>query len=219
MATILSRVPPKNSPNVCKSELVGSRPSWVYKPGGEVPPGQHLPEGCQRISLGVEYDGSRFCGWQRQKHSPSVQQTLESALSRVANEQVRLVCAGRTDTGVHASGQVVHFDTYAHREPRNWLMGVNSSLAEGVAITWVKPTAADFHARFSAEARTYRYVICNTRYKPAILRNGLTWVSEPLDVALMTQALNSILGEWDFSSFRAPDVRQKARCDGCTPVP
>src|SRR5690606_35888004 len=125
-----------------------------------------------RIALGIEYDGSAFYGWQRQREVNSVQQELEIALASVANQPVELSCAGRTDAGVHATGQVVHFDTRAVRDSKAWIMGTNTRLPDAIAVRWAQPVADDFHARFSATARRYRYIIYNHKYRPAILRAG-----------------------------------------------
>ena len=156
-----------------------------------------------RIALGIEYDGSAFNGWQRQSHAPSVQAALERALSKVADHPVDVVCAGRTDTGVHATAQVVHFDTRAERSLRSWLLGGNSNLPPEVAITWVQPVSEDFHARFRATARRYRYIILNRGHRPALLRNRVCWEHRPLDVEAMRAAARPLLGEHDFSAFRA----------------
>ncbi|WJW74514.1 tRNA pseudouridine(38-40) synthase TruA [Thiohalobacter sp. IOR34] len=156
-----------------------------------------------RIALGIEYDGSGYCGWQRQKHAPSVQEVVEQALSRVADHPVEVTCAGRTDTGVHATAQVAHFDTEAVRELHSWLLGGNSNLPPAVSITWVKAVAADFHARFSARGRQYRYVILNRLARPALLHQRVCWEHRPLDVAAMQAAARALLGEHDFSAFRA----------------
>jgi tRNA pseudouridine38-40 synthase len=156
-----------------------------------------------RIALGIEYDGSGYYGWQRQREVCSVQGELERALSQVANAPIETFCAGRTDAGVHATGQVVHFDTDAVRDMRGWVMGVNSNLPNGIAVRWAQPVADDFHARFSATARRYRYIIYNNKYRPAILGQGLSHYHQDIDVALMQQAAPALLGEHDFSSFRA----------------
>ncbi|MEH8019297.1 tRNA pseudouridine(38-40) synthase TruA [Rheinheimera muenzenbergensis] len=156
-----------------------------------------------RIALGVEYDGTAFYGWQRQREVNSVQQELETALSSVANHSVELFCAGRTDAGVHATGQVVHFDTSAVRDVKAWVMGTNARLPDAVAVRWAKPVPDDFHARFSATARRYRYIIYNHKYRPAILRSGLSHYHQQLDIELMQQAAPYLLGEQDFTSFRA----------------
>ena len=128
-----------------------------------------------RIALGIEYDGSRFCGWQRQKGSNTVQEALEQAISRVADEPVRVCAAGRTDTGVHATEQVVHFDSAARREVRAWVMGVNTHLPDSISVVWALPVEDDFHARYSAISRQYRYVILNRPTRPALLRGQVTW--------------------------------------------
>ena len=156
-----------------------------------------------RIVLGIEYDGSGFCGWQRQAGQRTVQQDLESALSKIANGPVNVVCAGRTDTGVHALEQVVHLDTDVQREPHAWVMGGNSQLPGDVRILWAQPAIDDFHARFSAIARFYRYVILNRKVKSALQRNQVTWCYETLDADKMHRAAQVLIGEQDFSSFRA----------------
>lgn len=156
-----------------------------------------------RIALGIEYDGSGFYGWQRQREVNSVQQELETALSKVANQPVELFCAGRTDAGVHATGQVVHFDTTAVRDDKAWVMGTNAQLPDAIAVRWAKAVPDDFHARFSATARRYRYIIYNHKFRPAILRAGLSHYHQSLDTDLMQQAGEYLLGEQDFSSFRA----------------
>lgn len=185
-----------------------------------MPAGEQLPPGVRRIALGVEYDGSRYCGWQRQKHSPSVQEALETALSSVANEPIRLICAGRTDTGVHGSEQVVHFDTRAQRTERNWMMGVNTAIDNAIALTWATEVSASFHARFSASSRTYRYLIANTRYRPALLNRGMTWVRDPLDEGRMDRALIKLQGTHDFSSYRGAGCQANtaSRCVQSTRV-
>ncbi len=132
-----------------------------------------------------------------------MQQRLEEAIAVVADESVEVVCAGRTDTGVHASGQVVHFDTTAERSDRGWLLGINSNLPGDVSVTWVLPVNDDFHARFSATARHYRYRILNRLNRSALHRHRAWWVHQPLDDALMHEAAQSLVGEHDFSAFRA----------------
>jgi tRNA pseudouridine38-40 synthase len=157
-----------------------------------------------RVALGVEYDGSRFSGWQLQRHAVrTVQGELETALSRVAAHPVRVVCAGRTDTGVHATGQVVHFDTTAEREPRNWLLGANVHLPPDVAVTWARRVDDHFHARFAAQSRRYRYLVLNRQARSSLLAGRATWVHRPLDAARMHAAGQALVGEHDFSSFRA----------------
>ena len=163
-----------------------------------------------RIALGIEYDGSRYFGWQRQREVISVQQELEKALSRIANHEVSIQCAGRTDAGVHATGQVIHFDTQAIRSESAWTLGVNSNLPPDIGVRWVKEVDEGFHARFSATARRYRYVIYNHNFRPAILGSGVSHYQETLDAALMHQAGQSLLGERDFTSFRAAGCQSKS---------
>lgn len=165
-----------------------------------------------RIALGIEYDGSRFCGWQIQEDDRSVQAEVESALASVADHPVRVTCAGRTDSGVHALGQVVHFDTDAVRPDRAWTMGVNSCLPADVAVRWVSRVADDFHARFSAVARTYRYLILNEHLRSPLLASRAWWYHRPLDVDAMQAAADLLLGEHDLSAFRA------AACQARSPV-
>lgn len=157
----------------------------------------------QKIALGIEYDGSRYHGWQRQREVRSVQQELEKALSQVANHPVEVFCAGRTDAGVHGTGQVVHFETSANRTAGAWTLGINANLPTDIAVRWVHHVPDEFHARFSAIARRYRYIICNQRLRPAILGSGITHYYHPLDAEKMHTAAQSLIGEHDFSSFRA----------------
>ena len=157
-----------------------------------------------RIALGIEYDGSRFCGWQMQSHGTrTVQQEIEKALSIVADSPVQVICAGRTDTGVHATGQVVHFDTRAQRLDKAWLMGANAHLPDDVCIHWVRQVDSTFSARFSATMRRYRYVIQHRKARPALLAGRASWIHGPLDTEAMHRAAQSLLGENDFSSFRS----------------
>lgn len=156
-----------------------------------------------RIALGVEYDGSRFFGWQYQPHARSVQEDLEAALSKVANHPVRVVCAGRTDSGVHATGQVIHFDSDSDRTERSWLLGCSVNLPDDISLSWAKPMAGDFHARFKAESRQYRYVIFNRDTRFSLLNRKVTWVRQSLHVEKMQAAAQDLIGQHDFSSFRA----------------
>jgi tRNA pseudouridine38-40 synthase len=165
-----------------------------------------------RIVLGIEYDGSGFCGWQWQTHQRSVQQVLEQALSKVANHPVTVQCAGRTDTGVHALEQVVHFEAKIERELHAWVRGGNSNLPDDVRITWVQQAIGDFHARYSAIARFYRYVILNRPIKSALLRNQVTWRPGLLDADKMHQAAQHLIGKHDFSTFRAQGCQSKSPC-------
>ena len=156
-----------------------------------------------RIALGIEYDGTAYMGWQRQKHGVGVQTPVEEALARVADEPVEVHCAGRTDTGVHASAQVVHFDSTAERSERNWLLGINSNLPADICALWVVPVDSEFHARYSAISRTYRYSILNRLTRSALYRHRAWWVHRPLDESAMRAAAAHLLGEHDFSAFRA----------------
>jgi tRNA pseudouridine38-40 synthase len=165
-----------------------------------------------RIALGIEYDGTAYNGWQRQRTGDGVQERVESALTEVANEAIDVCCAGRTDTGVHASGQVVHFDTNSKRSDRSWILGANTNLPDDIAVTWAQPVADEFHARFSATARRYRYVIRNCLVRSALDRHRAWWVYQPLDAGRMHTAAQSLLGKHDFSAFRA------AGCQASTPV-
>lgn len=156
-----------------------------------------------RIAIGVEYDGSDYYGWQTQAQQPTVQETLELALSRVANESVRVHGSGRTDTGVHAREQIAHFDTHALRSARSWTLGTNTHLPESIRLLWSQPVSDEFHARFSAQSRSYRYRICNRPIRPALGRAMLAWIALPLDEQVMHRAGQALVGEHDFSSFRA----------------
>ncbi len=156
-----------------------------------------------RIALGIEYDGTSYNGWQRQKSGIGVQQRLEEALSLVADEAIEVTCAGRTDTGVHASGQVVHFDTVAERSDRGWLLGANTNLPDDISVSWVRRVDDEFHARFSATGRSYRYLILNRLQRSALHRQRAWWVHQPLDEARMNEAAQRLVGEHDFSAFRA----------------
>ncbi len=156
-----------------------------------------------RIAIGIEYDGTDFCGWQRLSHAPSVQQAVEQALSKVANHPLDVHCAGRTDAGVHARCQVAHFDTDAERSLRGWVLGACSNLPQSIAVTWAQPVAEDFHARHVARARRYRYTILNRAIRPALDARYVTWHRAPLDAGRMHVAAQALLGEHDFSAFRA----------------
>lgn len=164
-----------------------------------------------KIALGIEYDGSQYFGWQRQQNVQSIQQKLEEALSKVANESISIFCAGRTDAGVHATGQVVHFETTAMRAVGAWTMGVNANLPHNIAVKWAHEVDESFHARFSATARRYRYIIYNHPYRHAILNQGITHYYQALNEQKMHDAAQYLLGENDFSSFRA------AQCQSLSP--
>jgi len=160
-----------------------------------------------RLALGVEYDGTAYCGWQIQPHAPSIQQSLNEAISVVADEPVACTGAGRTDTGVHATGQVAHFDTAAVRSRRSWVLGINSNLPADISVFNVWPVTAEFHARYAAIGRAYRYVILNRSVRSALERHRAWWVHQHLDLATMQHAATSLLGEHDFSSFRAAECQ------------
>ena len=162
-----------------------------------------------KFALGVEYDGREFHGWETQPNGRTVQACLESALSRVADHPLRTICAGRTDAGVHALGQVVHFESTSIRADSAWILGANANLPIDVSVNWARPVPADFHARFSATARRYRYVIFNRSTRPAILRGRVAWECRPLDAERMRAAAGYLLGEHDFSSFRGAGCQAK----------
>lgn len=164
-----------------------------------------------RIALGIEYDGTAFNGWQAQKSDArTLQSAVEKALSAVAAHPVSVICAGRTDTGVHAVGQVVHFDSDAPRSPRAWTLGSNTLLPPDVSVRWAQPVAETFHARFSATARRYRYLILNQPTRPALLRSRVCWQMRPLDAARMNAAAAHLLGEHDFTAYRAQQCQSKS---------
>lgn len=164
-----------------------------------------------KIALGIEYDGSRYFGWQRQQNVDSVQQKLEEALSVIANTPCEVFCAGRTDAGVHGTGQVVHFETEVNRPLQSWCFGTNTHLPADIAVRWAVEVSEDFHARFSATARRYRYIIYNHKLRSAILPKGVSHYYHSLEHEKMHQAGQFLLGENDFSSFRA------AQCQSHTP--
>ena len=165
-----------------------------------------------RIALGIEYDGTAYNGWQRQRAGVGVQQRVEEALSTVADENIEVICAGRTDTGVHASAQVVHFDTASERSERSWLLGSNTNLPDDISVTWARPVVGDFHARYSATSRSYEYRVLNRLQRSALYRHRAWWVPVPLDVNAMREAATALVGQHDFSAFRA------AGCQASTPV-
>lgn len=157
----------------------------------------------QRFAAGIEYSGASYLGWQRQAQGPTVQECVESALSRIAAHPVTVQCAGRTDAGVHAVQQVVHFDAVARRPARAWVLGGNANLPDGISILWAMPVAGDFHARYSAVRRTYRYLILNRAARPGLLCDRVTWEFRPLCAESMAAAAAALAGEHDFSAFRA----------------
>jgi len=162
-----------------------------------------------RIAMGVEYDGTNYVGWQYQDNGISVQEVLEQALGKVADENIRVVCAGRTDTGVHALGQVVHFDTNVVREERSWVFGANTHLPKDVVTLWAKPVDDQFNARFSAKLRRYRYIILNRPVRPTFLAYRVAWEYRPLDAGRMRAAAEYLVGEHDFSAYRAAGCQSK----------
>lgn len=163
-----------------------------------------------KIAAGIEYCGSRYSGWQRQKHSPGIQQYVEEALSSVADRQIHVQCAGRTDTGVHALHQVIHFETEVNRAPRSWVFGANANLDPDITLLWALPVSGDFHARYSASGRRYRYLILNRPTRPGV-NNGFTaWEYRALDVELMAAAAGFLVGEHDFTSFRGRGCQSRS---------
>ena len=165
-----------------------------------------------RIALGVEYFGSPFRGWQSQAGGGTVQDALEAALAKIAGQPVATLCAGRTDAGVHATQQVVHFNAPVERPLTAWVRGVNTHLPDGVAVRWAQPVSEQFHARFSAHGRRYRYLLLNRPQRPGLWQGRVGWFHLPLDLAAMQDACARLLGEHDFSAFRA------AQCQAKSPV-
>lgn len=163
----------------------------------------------QRIALGVEYDGTPYHGWQIQKNGISIQEMLQNALSKVANQKIGIIGSGRTDAGVHALGQVVHFDTTTLRTHEAWVVGTNTFLPRDIRVRWIKEVPSTFNARRSAIARSYRYVIYCDPISPGIHRQGVTWVYSTLDIYKMSEAAQFFIGEHDFSSFRASGCQAK----------
>ena len=164
-----------------------------------------------RVALCLAYNGNAYHGWQSQKNGlPTVQKYLQAAVSKVADHQVELVCAGRTDKGVHGAYQVVHFDTDAKRSERAWVFGCNSSLPKDISVSWAGAVKPEFHARFSATSRRYHYVIYNHPVRPAIFHNELTWCHDPLNASMMHEAAQCLVGEHDFSSFRAVGCQSRS---------
>jgi len=165
-----------------------------------------------RIALGLEYDGSRFLGWQTQPGGGTVQDALEPALSEIAGQAIAVTAAGRTDRGVHARLQVVHFDTDASRPPSAWVRGVNALLPDAVAVLWSREVETAFHARYSARSRTYRYELLNRDVRPGLESGKVGWFHLPLEIERMREAAALLVGEHDFSAFRS------AECQAATPV-
>jgi tRNA pseudouridine38-40 synthase len=163
-----------------------------------------------RIAMGIEYDGTAFHGWQVQEQVRTVQEELERAVGRVADHRVRTYCAGRTDAGVHALEQVIHFDTVAHRTERSWVLGTNVNLPPDVNVLWASTVSGDFHARFRATARHYRYLILSRTTRSSLMRDQAIWVHRDLDLERMRRAAGDLVGEHDFSSFRALGCQAKS---------
>ena len=164
----------------------------------------------KRIALGVEYFGSRFRGWQSQAGGGTVQDALEAALAKIVGAPIGTLCAGRTDAGVHATQQVVHFDSPVERPLSAWVRGVNTHLPEGVAVRWAMPVPDDFHARFSAHGRRYRYLLLNRPQRPGLWQGRFGWCHGELDLSAMQAACAKLLGEHDFSAFRAAECQAKS---------
>jgi tRNA pseudouridine38-40 synthase len=164
-----------------------------------------------RVALGVEYIGTAYSGWQSQQHTslPTLQKSIEKALAQVADHDIQVICAGRTDAGVHALGQVIHFDTTAQRSMRSWVLGTNTHLPNDISVRWAKEMPPEFHARFSAIARRYQYLIFNHSYRSAVFNHRATWIYQPLDYKRMQEAAQYFIGEHDFSAFRAQWCQSK----------
>lgn len=185
--------------------------SKPYERNGEVLDLALWPEAMQRVALGIEYKGSDYRGFQVQPNGvKTVQQALEKALSIVADESISLVCAGRTDAGVHATNQVIHFDTLAKRPAKAWVRGAAAHLPNTIGVRWALDVPPAFHARFSAQSRTYRYLICDAPTASAVLHDQVTWSPHPLDLSLMQQGARYLVGEHDFTSFRATQCQAKS---------
>ncbi|MBM5812012.1 MAG: tRNA pseudouridine(38-40) synthase TruA [Gammaproteobacteria bacterium] len=169
-----------------------------------------MSDAAARIAVGIEYEGSRYAGWQAQPGLLTIQGEIERALARIADHPVAVVCAGRTDAGVHASGQVAHFDTSALRPPHGWVLGANSHLPAAIALRWATPIESGFHARYSALARSYRYLIVQGRTRPALLHGRVCHLRATLDAERMQAAGRHLIGEHDFSAFRGADCQSRS---------
>ncbi len=167
---------------------------------------------AQTFAISIEFIGTNYRGWQRQPEVLGVQQVLEEAIGKIANEPIEVICAGRTDAGVHASNMIAHFVTTANRPVYNWLRGINTLLPDDIAVRWLVPMPSDFHARFKATARRYRYITLNQPFRPAILNKQVTHFFQPLELQAMQMAATDIVGTHDFTSFRA------AACQSNQPV-
>ena len=163
----------------------------------------------RRVAAIIEYDGTGYAGWQSQVHSVSIQDAVQSAFSFVAGHDIVAICAGRTDTGVHAVGQVIHFDTRAQRTPRAWVLGANTKLAPDIAVQWAGEVSQGFHARHRALRRVYRYAILNRSARSALQRTRAAWIHRSLDAGAMHAAAQALIGEHDFSAFRSIQCQSK----------
>jgi tRNA pseudouridine38-40 synthase len=168
-----------------------------------------VTETGRRVAAIIEYDGTDFAGWQSQVHSVSIQDAVQAALSFVAGHPVVAICAGRTDAGVHAVGQVIHFDTMAERTPRAWVLGANTKLSPSIALQWAGEVSDGFHARHRASRRVYRYAILNRSARSALHRTRAAWIHRPLDASAMHAAAQALIGEHDFSAFRSIECQSK----------
>ncbi len=163
-----------------------------------------------KIALGIEYEGTAFCGWQIQPRQNTIQGCLEQALHTITGETATIVAAGRTDAGVHALQQVVHFETRHHRHERNWVLGLNSHLPAGINVNWAREVTDDFHARFSAKKRHYRYLILNRMSRSALFQHRMWWLYNELDIERMQRAADLLIGKHDFSAFRARECQARS---------
>jgi len=163
-----------------------------------------------RIALAIEYAGDAFCGWQSQPSGCGVQDALERALGEIAGERIATIAAGRTDAGVHATSQIVHFDTAKERPSSAWVRGVNALLPSTAAVLWAQPMPDDFHARFAATARHYTYLLLTRAERPALLGKRVGWYHASLDVDAMSVAAAHLAGRHDFSAFRAAECQAKS---------
>jgi tRNA pseudouridine38-40 synthase len=163
----------------------------------------------RRVAAIVEYDGTDYAGWQSQIHAASIQDAVQAAISFVAGHPVVVICAGRTDAGVHSLGQVIHFDTVAQRTPRAWVLGANTKLAPSIALQWAAEVTPGFHARHKAVRRVYRYAILNRSERSALQRTRAAWIHRPLDAAAMHAGAQALVGEHDFSAFRSIECQSK----------
>ena len=162
-----------------------------------------------RIALGIEYHGAQYCGWQSQANGCAIQDVVEAALSKIAERPVQVVCAGRTDTGVHGIEQVIHFDTDAQRPLSAWVRGTNANMANDIAVLWARPVGEEFHARFSAKSRRYCYILLNRPQRLALASRRAGWYHQTLDVDAMQSAAQCFAGRHDFSAFRSSECQSK----------